>query len=90
MPRTYLNNMHGNTAVIGAQVPMNEMFGYIGGQRALSSGRAQHSMQFEGTIASRRAKVGEPVDRPFTHWQSDFGMRTLGSSQPQPKSAMWR
>lgn len=37
----------GNTAVIDAHVPLKEMFGYIGGLRALSSGRAQYSMQFD-------------------------------------------
>ncbi|HEX3139113.1 MAG TPA: hypothetical protein VHQ87_03615, partial [Rhizobacter sp.] len=28
-------------------VPLKEMFGYIGNLRALSSGRAQYSMQFD-------------------------------------------
>jgi len=41
------NTMRGNAAVIDAQVPLKEMFGYIGGLRALSSGRAQYSMQFD-------------------------------------------
>ncbi len=35
---------HG-AAVIEADVPLKEMFGYIGSLRALSSGRAQYSMQ---------------------------------------------
>jgi elongation factor G len=35
----------GNAAVVEADVPLKEMFGYIGGLRALSSGRAQYSMQ---------------------------------------------
>lgn len=35
----------GNAAVIEAHVPLKEMFGYIGSLRALSSGRAQYSMQ---------------------------------------------
>jgi elongation factor G len=35
----------GNATVIEADVPLKEMFGYIGGLRALSSGRAQYSMQ---------------------------------------------
>jgi elongation factor G len=35
----------GNAALIEADVPLKEMFGYIGGLRALSSGRAQYSMQ---------------------------------------------
>jgi elongation factor G len=37
----------GNAAVVGAFVPLKEMFGYIGSLRALSSGRAQYSMQFD-------------------------------------------
>lgn len=37
----------GNAAVIDARVPLKEMFGYIGGLRALSSGRAQFTMQFD-------------------------------------------
>ncbi len=34
-------------SVIEAHVPLKEMFGYIGSLRALSSGRAQFSMQFD-------------------------------------------
>ena len=37
----------GGSAVLTAQVPLKEMFGYIGSLRALSSGRAQYSMQFD-------------------------------------------
>jgi len=37
----------GNAAVVDAHVPLAEMFGYIGTLRALSSGRAQYSMQFD-------------------------------------------
>jgi len=37
----------GNAVVIEAHVPLKEMFGYIGHLRALSSGRAQYSMQFD-------------------------------------------
>jgi elongation factor G len=37
----------GNAAVIDAEVPLKEMFGYIGQLRALSQGRAQYSMQFD-------------------------------------------
>ncbi|NML43328.1 elongation factor G [Ramlibacter sp. G-1-2-2] len=36
----------GNAAVVEAHVPLQEMFGYIGSLRALSSGRAQYAMQF--------------------------------------------
>jgi elongation factor G len=34
-------------SVVQAHVPLKEMFGYIGHLRALSSGRAQYSMQFD-------------------------------------------
>jgi elongation factor G len=37
----------GTASVVTAQVPLKEMFGYIGSLRALSSGRAQYSMQFD-------------------------------------------
>ena len=37
----------GAAIVVDAQVPLREMFGYIGSLRALSSGRAQFTMQFE-------------------------------------------
>jgi elongation factor G len=37
----------GNASVVTAHVPLKEMFGYIGSLRALSSGRAQYSMQFD-------------------------------------------
>ena len=37
----------GPASVIDAHVPLSEMFGYIGQLRALSSGRAQYSMQFD-------------------------------------------
>jgi len=39
--------MRGNAAVVEAHVPLKEMFGYIGNLRALSSGRAQYTMQFD-------------------------------------------
>ena len=34
-------------SVVDAHVPLREMFGYIGHLRAMSSGRAQYTMQFE-------------------------------------------
>jgi elongation factor G len=37
----------GNAMAVEAHVPLKEMFGYIGHLRALSSGRAQYSMQFD-------------------------------------------
>ncbi len=37
----------GNSVQISALVPLAQMFGYIGNLRALSSGRAQFTMQFE-------------------------------------------
>jgi elongation factor G len=36
-----------NTAVVDARVPLKEMFGYIGHLRAMTSGRAQFTMQFD-------------------------------------------
>ena len=54
------NTARGNAAVIDAQVPLKEMFGYIGGLRALSQGRAQYSMQFDHyreAAASERAAL---------------------------------
>ncbi|OWQ47780.1 elongation factor G [Roseateles noduli] len=39
--------LRGTAIVVDAQVPLSEMFGYIGNLRALSSGRASFSMQFE-------------------------------------------
>ncbi|QNM94836.1 elongation factor G [Chitinimonas koreensis] len=40
-------SQRGNAAVVEAQVPLQEMFGYIGKLRALSSGRASFTMQFD-------------------------------------------
>ncbi|HEV8690495.1 MAG TPA: elongation factor G, partial [Ideonella sp.] len=37
----------GNAALVHAEAPLKEMFGYIGNLRALSSGRAQFTMQFD-------------------------------------------
>ncbi|MGI0013824.1 MAG: hypothetical protein ACREBU_10345 [Nitrososphaera sp.] len=39
------NRLRDNAALIEADVPLREMLGYIGGLLALSSGRAQYSMQ---------------------------------------------
>jgi elongation factor G len=35
----------GNASVVAATVPLKEMFGYIGHLRAMTSGRAQYTMQ---------------------------------------------
>lgn len=40
-------DVRGNATVINAAVPLKEMFGYIGHLRAMTSGRAQYSMQFD-------------------------------------------
>lgn len=47
----------GNAATVEAQVPLKEMFGYIGSLRALSSGRAQYSMQLDhyGVVPAAQA-----------------------------------
>ena len=39
--------LRGSTAVVDALVPLKQMFGYIGTLRALTSGRAQYSMELE-------------------------------------------
>jgi len=54
--------LRGNAAVIDAHVPLKEMFGYIGSLRALSSGRAQYSMQldhYEAAPAGEMAKLAQ-------------------------------
>ena len=38
-------DQRGNASVVTALVPLKEMFGYVGHLRAMSSGRAQYSMQ---------------------------------------------
>ncbi len=53
-------SLRGTAVVIDAQVPLSEMFGYIGQLRALSSGRASFSMQFEQHALAPR-KVREAV-----------------------------
>jgi elongation factor G len=40
-------DVRGNATVISAFVPLKEMFGYIGHLRAMTSGRAQYTMQFD-------------------------------------------
>ncbi len=49
----------GNAATVEAQVPLKEMFGYIGSLRALSSGRAQYSMQLDHYGVVPAAQVAE-------------------------------
>ncbi|HEY1393604.1 MAG TPA: elongation factor G, partial [Methylibium sp.] len=49
----------GNTAVVDARVPLKEMFGYIGSLRALSSGRAQYSMQLDHYDAAPASETAE-------------------------------
>jgi elongation factor G len=39
--------LRGSGSVIQAQVPLQEMFGYIGHLRAMTSGRASFTMQFD-------------------------------------------
>ncbi len=38
--------MRGNAQVISADVPMSEMFGYVGAVRSMTQGRASYTMQF--------------------------------------------
>ncbi|HEY1392057.1 MAG TPA: elongation factor G, partial [Methylibium sp.] len=49
----------GNTVVVDARVPLKEMFGYIGSLRALSSGRAQYSMQLDHYDAAPASETAE-------------------------------
>jgi elongation factor G len=51
----------GNAAVVDAQVPLKEMFGYIGHLRALTSGRAQYSMQFDHYAAAPASVSAELI-----------------------------
>ena len=54
-------DQRGNGAVIDAHVPLKEMFGYIGQLRALTSGRAQYSMQFDHYAEAPAAVVAEVI-----------------------------
>ncbi|MDO9438034.1 elongation factor G [Hydrogenophaga sp.] len=49
------HDVRGTATVVDALVPLKEMFGYISTLRALSSGRAQYTMQFDGYQAAPRA-----------------------------------
>ncbi|MCW7537919.1 elongation factor G [Aquabacterium sp. A7-Y] len=50
-------DLQGKAAVVRALVPLQEMFGYIGSLRALSSGRAQYTMQFEHYAVARKSAL---------------------------------
>jgi len=51
----------GSASVVQAHVPLKEMFGYIGNLRALSSGRAQYSMQFDHYAVAAARIVAEAM-----------------------------
>jgi elongation factor G len=52
----------GNASVVTATVPLKEMFGYIGHLRAMSSGRAQYSMQTSHyDVAPARERMAVPA-----------------------------
>jgi elongation factor G len=53
-------DVRGGDVAIAALVPLREMFGYVGRLRALTSGRAQYTMQFE-CYAEAPAAVREAV-----------------------------
>jgi elongation factor G len=53
--------LRGNAATVEAEVPLKEMFGYIGSLRALSSGRAQYSMQLDHYGVVPEAQAAELV-----------------------------
>ena len=48
--------------VIGASVPLSEMFGYSTTLRSLSQGRAVYSMQFANYPKCRRTKAEEIIE----------------------------
>lgn len=59
--------MRGSATVVHAHVPLQEMFGYIGQLRALTSGRASFTMQFDhyAVLPERfAAALGAEVTRP--------------------------
>lgn len=56
-------DQRGNASVVDAQVPLSEMFGYIGHLRALSSGRAQYTMQFDHHEVAPARVVAEVAQR---------------------------
>jgi len=59
--RGHVRGQHdrGNAAVVEAYAPLKEMFGYIGSLRALSSGRANYSMQFDHYAVAPAGVVAE-------------------------------
>jgi len=38
--------VRGNAQVVSAEVPLSEMFGYVGAVRSMTQGRASYTMQF--------------------------------------------
>jgi elongation factor G len=56
-------DQRGNGAVLEAYVPLKEMFGYIGHLRAMTSGRAQYSMQFDHYAEAPASVLAEVVKK---------------------------
>ncbi len=56
--------MRGNAAVVNAQVPLANMFGYVNTLRSMSQGRAQFTMQFDHYAKVPQA-VAEEVQAKF-------------------------
>jgi elongation factor G len=56
-------DQRGTASVVDARVPLKEMFGYIGHLRALSSGRAQYTMQFDHYEVAPASVVAEVAKR---------------------------
>ena len=50
----------GNDRTVKAQVPLSEMFGYVGDLRSKTAGRANYSMQFD-TYAEVPANVAKEI-----------------------------
>ena len=57
------STQRGNSQVIGAQVPLSEMFGYATDLRSRTQGRATYTMQFDSyqQILHRSRKRSSPV-----------------------------
>jgi elongation factor G len=53
----------GDAQIIGASVPLSEMFGYSTALRSMSQGRAVYSMQFSHYAPVPKAKAEEIINK---------------------------
>ena len=56
-------NVRGGAQVISAEVPLAELFGYVGELRSLTQGRGDKSMQFDRYQACPRAVQDKVVQK---------------------------